>query len=125
MRLLLDAHTLLWWLEDSPILSVDAHDAIAESANSVAVSAASVWELEVKRAIGKLRAPAGLVRRIEAEDFEPLPISLNHGVAAGKLPLHHGDPFDRMLIAQAQLEGLTIVTHDPSFAPYAVSTLPA
>ena len=125
MKLLLDSHALLWWLEDSPILSAEVHEAIAESANAVAVSAASVWELEIKRATGKLRAPAQLVRRIEAEDFEPLPITLDHGVAAGKLPLHHRDPFDRILIAQAQIEGLTIVTRDPRFAPYAVATMAA
>jgi len=125
VRLLLDSHALLWWLEDSPSLAAEAHAAIAESANDVAVSAVSVWELEIKRATGKLRAPAQLVHRIEAEDFEPLPITLEHGVAAGKLPLHHRDPFDRMLIAQAQLEGLTIVTRDPRFDPYSVGTMPA
>jgi PIN domain nuclease of toxin-antitoxin system len=123
MRLLLDSHVLLWWLEESPILSADAYEAIAESANDVAVSAATVWELEIKRATGKLRAPTQLVRRVEAEEFEPLSITLEHGVNAGKLPPHHGDPFDRMLIAQAQVEGLTIVTRDPSFAPYAVATM--
>jgi len=125
MRLLLDAHTLLWWLEESPSLSAEAYEAIAEPDNDVVVSAATVWELEIKRATGKLEAPGQLVRRITAEKFEPLPITLEHGAGAGKLPLHHSDPFDRMLIAQAQIEGLTLVTRDPRFAPYAVMTLAA
>jgi PIN domain nuclease of toxin-antitoxin system len=125
MRLLLDTHTLLWWLEESPILSAEAYEAIAEPDNDVVVSAATVWELEIKRATGKLEAPGPLVRRITAEKFEPLPITLEHGASAGKLPLHHSDPFDRMLIAQAQIESLTLVTRDPRFAPYAVMTLAA
>jgi PIN domain nuclease of toxin-antitoxin system len=123
VRLLLDSHVLLWWLEDSPTLSGDAHDAIANPDNAIAVSAATVWELEIKRAKGQLRAPRDLPGRIEREGFEPLSIALRHGVAAGKLPPHHGDPFDRMLIAQSQVEDLTIVTRDPRFEPYAVSTL--
>ena len=125
MRLLLDTHTLLWWLEESPSLSAEAYEAIAEPDNDVVVSAATVWELEIKRATGKLKAPGQLVRRITAEKFKPLPITVEHGAGAGKLPLHHSDPFDRMLIAQAQIEGLTLVTRDPRFAPYAVMTLAA
>ena len=125
MRLLLDAHALLWWLEDSPTLSRDAYDAIAEPQNQVGVSAVTVWELEIKRATGKLKAPRQLLRRVAEEDFTPLAITLEHGVAAGELPPHHGDPFDRMLIAQASLEGLIVVTRDPRFADYAIKTLPA
>jgi PIN domain nuclease of toxin-antitoxin system len=125
MRLLLDSHTLLCWLEESPILSAEAYEAIAEPDNDVVVSAATVWELEIKRAIGKLEAPGQLVRQITAEEFEPLPITLEHGASAGKLPLHHSDPFDRILIAQAQVEGLTLVTRDPNFSLYAVATLAA
>ncbi len=125
MRLLLDSHVLIWWLDESPSLSSDAYEAIAEPENVVAVSAVTVWELEIKRATGKLEAPAQLIDRVEAEAFTQLGISLEHGAAAGKLPLHHRDPFDRMLIAQAQLEGLTIVTRDRRFEPYAVATMPA
>lgn len=125
MRLLLDSHALVRWLEDAPTLSEEAHDAIADPDNAIVVSAATVWEFEIKRAKGRLRAPRDLPGRIEREGFEPLPITLRHSVAAGKLPPHHGDPFDRMLIAQAQLEGLTIVTRDPRFEPYAVATVPA
>jgi PIN domain nuclease of toxin-antitoxin system len=125
VRLLLDSHALLWWLEDSPNLSRDAYDAIAEPQNQVAVSAVTVWELEIKRATGKLKAPRQLLRRVGEENFTPLAITLEHGVAAGELPPHHGDPFDRMLIAQASLENLIVVTRDPRFANYAVKTLPA
>ena len=89
------------------------------------MSAVTVWELEIKRASGKLKAPRQLLRRVEEEEFTPLAITLEHGVAAGELPSHHGDPFDRMLIAQARVERLIVVTRDPRFASYAVKTLPA
>ena len=125
MRLLLDSHTLVWWLEDAPTLAREAYDAIADPDNAIMVSAATVWELEIKRAKGKLTAPQDLAGRVEREGFDPLPIMLRHGVAAAKLPHHHGDPFDRMLIAQAQLEALTLVTRDPGFQRYAVATLAA
>lgn len=91
----------------------------------MAVSAVSAWEIEIKRATGKLDAPRDLPERLEESRFVPLPITVEHGVAAGQLALHHRDPFDRMLIAQAQLEGLTLVTRDQRFAPYAVATMPA
>jgi PIN domain nuclease of toxin-antitoxin system len=123
--LLLDSHVLLWWLAESPRLSRSAYEAIADSSNEIVVSAVTPWELEIKRAAGRLRAPEDLVAQLSAARFHALPITVEHGVAAARLPLHHGDPFDRMLIAQAQLEGLTIVTRDPRFAPYSVATMPA
>jgi PIN domain nuclease of toxin-antitoxin system len=89
------------------------------------VSAVSAWEIEIKRATGKLDAPRDLENQVSGARFIPLSITLQHGIAAGALPMHHRDPFDRMLIAQAQLEGLTIVTRDPRFAPYSVATMPA
>lgn len=122
MNLLLDTHALLWWLDDSP-LAPAARDAIADPDNLVAVSAASVWEIEIKRALGKLDAPAGIVDAVGASEFEPLPISLEHAALAGGLPAHHSDPFDRMLVAQAKLLGLTVVTRDPAFASYDVKVL--
>jgi PIN domain nuclease of toxin-antitoxin system len=91
----------------------------------VAVSAVSPWEIEIKRATGKLDAPGDLPARLRDLGFVPLAITVEHGVAAGTLPLHHRDPFDRMLIAQAQLEGLTIVTRDRRFEPYEIQTLAA
>ncbi|MGH3158596.1 MAG: type II toxin-antitoxin system VapC family toxin [Streptosporangiaceae bacterium] len=124
MRLLLDTHALLWWLADEG-LDDQAQDVIADPANLVMVSAASAWEISIKKALGKLSAPDDLSRQLEASAFTPLPISLAHGLAAGQLPRHHDDPFDRMLIAQALAEGLTIVTRDKRFADYDVATLPA
>jgi PIN domain nuclease of toxin-antitoxin system len=124
VRLLLDTHALLWWLADES-LHPGAQDAIADPANLVAVSAASAWEISIKKALGKLAAPDDLEQQVEAGGFVPLPISTAHGTAAGQLPHHHDDPFDRMLIAQAFAEGLTIVTRDKRFDDYGVAVLPA
>jgi len=88
------------------------------------VSAASAWEISIKQAMGKLAAPDDLERQVNEGRFTPLPISIAHGVAAGQLPRHHDNPFDRMLIAQAFAEGLTVITHDKRFADYDLPTLP-
>ena len=125
MRLLLDTHVLLWWLSDSRSLGKEARTAISGIGNDVLVSAATAWEISIKRAISKLDSPADLDAQLEANNFEPLPITVSHALAAGALPLHHSDPFDRMLAAQAMAEGLTVVTHDPRIAMYGVSTLAA
>jgi PIN domain nuclease of toxin-antitoxin system len=124
MRLLLDTHALLWWLADEG-LTEQARDAIADPANLVILSAASAWEISIKKALGKLSAPDDLEQQAEESGFSPLPITIAHALAAGRLPRHHDDPFDRMLIAQAFAEGLTIVTHDKRFADYNAPTLPA
>lgn len=123
MRLLLDTHVLLWWLADEG-LTDPARDAIADPENLVMVSAASAWEISVKKALGKLAAPDDLARQVGESGFTALPISLAHGIAAGELPRHHDDPFDRMLIAQALLEGLTIITRDKRFSEYTAALLP-
>jgi PIN domain nuclease of toxin-antitoxin system len=120
--LLLDTHALLWWLADEG-LTDQARDAIADPANLVTVSAASAWEISIKKALGKLSAPDDLERQVGNNGFSPLPISIAHGLGAGQLRRHHDDPFDRMLIAQAFAEGLTIVTHDKRFADYGVAML--
>ncbi len=125
LRLLLDSHALLWWLEESGELSDRAYAAIRAADNEVAVSAVTAWEIEIKRAAGKLRAPFELRERLEADGFAPLAISVDHAIAAGRLPPHHRDTFDRMLVAQAQLERLTVVTRDPVFTRYGVPVLPA
>jgi PIN domain nuclease of toxin-antitoxin system len=125
LRLLLDTHALIWVLTGERALAENAQAAIEDPEGLVAVSTVSAWEIEAKRAIGKLDAPRDLPERVAEARFVPLAITLEHAVAAGKLPLHHRDPFDRMLIAQAQLEGLTIVTRDPRFDPYAVATMAA
>jgi PIN domain nuclease of toxin-antitoxin system len=122
VRLLLDTHALLCWLADEG-LTDQARDAIADPANLVMVSAASAWEISIKKALGKLSAPDDLDRQVDESGFTPLPISIAHGIAAGKLRRHHDDPFDRMLIAQALAEGLTVVTHDKRFADYEVAML--
>lgn len=124
MRLLLDTHALLWWLADEG-LAEGARETIADPANLVAVSAASAWEISIKKALGKLSAPDDLENQIRAAGFEPLPVTIAHGTRAGALPRHHDDPFDRMIIAQAQAEGLTIVTRDKQFVSYLVALLPA
>lgn len=123
MRLLLDTHALLWWLADDPALTPQARTAVADGANLVAVSAASAWEISIKRALGKLQAPDDLEAQLEASDFVALPISVADGLAAGGLPRYHDDPFDRMLVAQAKSGGFTVVTRDSRFAPYGVDVL--
>jgi PIN domain nuclease of toxin-antitoxin system len=124
VRLLLDTHAYLWWLQDAPRLSSAAREAVAEPGSLVFVSAATVWEMAIKQALGRIDpAGADLVAEIEANDFVELPIAGRHAQAAGVLPRHHDDPFDRMLIAQARLEGLTCVTLDASFAAYDVATI--
>jgi PIN domain nuclease of toxin-antitoxin system len=122
--LLLDTHTLLWWFEEPALLSVAAQDAIGNE-SVVYVSAASIWEIETKRALGKLRVTEKLEELIEDEGFRPLPITFAHASAAPKLPRHHSDPFDRLLIAQAIHEGLKFVSRDPSVPLYGVPHLVA
>ncbi|MCU1356008.1 MAG: PilT protein domain protein [Acidimicrobiales bacterium] len=121
MSLLLDTKALIWWLEG--VLSGQAAAAINHPDEIVVVSAVSVWEVSIKTALGKLRSPGDLPLAIVEEGFEPLSISIDHAHAAGALPRHHADPFDRLLIAQAQLEGLTIVTRDRVFDAYEVDVL--
>ena len=102
-----------------------AKEGISAADSSVFVSAASAWEISIKQALGKLEAPSDLVRQIEVHRFEPLPITVSHAYAAGALPRHHDDPFDRVLVAQAVAEGLTLVTKDPRMGLYGVGTLAA
>jgi len=122
-RLLLDTHTLLWWLANDTKLGPDTKEIIADNRNIVFVSAVTGWEISIKKASGKLEVPDDLDSLIEAENFEHLPISFFHGEQAGALPTHHKDPFDRMLIAQAQAEGLVIVTNDKIIPKYGVKVL--
>ena len=125
MALLLDTHVVLWWLAENPKLSAGARQAVADPSSIVHVSAATVWELSIKAALGKLDLDgADLVEEIGENDFVELPMTARHSLAAANLPRHHDDPFDRMLIAQAQLEGLTIVTRDPAFGAYGIAIFP-
>lgn len=120
MRLLLDTHALLALLSSDYPLSSQAEEAVERADTQLLVSVVSVWEIAIKRAIGKLEAPDDLLARIEETDTEMLTITARHANATGKLPLHHGDPFDRLLIAQAKLEGCAILTRDRAFAAYGV-----
>jgi PIN domain nuclease of toxin-antitoxin system len=124
VRLLLDTCAFLWWLADDRRLGRRSRAALADPAARVFVSAATVWEIAIKSALGKLDAgSADLAGEIVANGFRELPVSACHAAAAGALPRHHEDPFDRLLIAQAAGEGLTVVTRDPAFAPYGVPVL--
>ena len=127
MRLLLDTHALLWWLAGDPSLTKAACDAIADEANAVFVSAATAWEISIKHHLGKLPGATALVADISeailSQGFAELPISVRHAQAAGALPGTHRDPFDRMLIAQTNLETMTLVSMDRIFDRYGVHRL--
>jgi PIN domain nuclease of toxin-antitoxin system len=124
MSLLLDTHILLWWLSDDRALPPLARDAIADPDAVVVVSAATAWEIAIKKSAGRLVAPDDLLSMLEDNDFDELPITASHALVAGGLPPHHADPFDRMLIAQAQTDSLTLVSVDRRFPAYGVDLLP-
>lgn len=124
-RVLLDTHAFLWWLADDPSLGSSARAVVGDGRNEIYVSAASVWEISIKQSLGKLDAPDDLEKIVEDENFIRLPISLFHAEAAGKLPRLHQDPFDRMLVAQAQAEGLILMTADEHIPKYGVRTINA
>ena len=121
MRLLLDSHVLLWLLTDS--LSRDATDALVDERNELLVSAVSIWELEVKRLKGKLTAPDDLLDRTESVGFRFVDLTPDNALDAARLPLHHRDPFDRLLVAQAQAEAATLVTRDEALTAYDVPVM--
>ena len=127
MRVLLDTHALLWWLSDDAALPRTARKIIAETKNTVLVSAASAWEIATKVRLGKLPTAANLVSdfcgQVEREGFDLLVISADHGIRGGLLPGPHKDPFDRMLIAQAQAENLPVITNERVFEDYGVRRL--
>jgi PIN domain nuclease of toxin-antitoxin system len=124
MKLLLDTHALAWWLADSPKLSQTAREHVGALSNAVFVSAASAWEIATKTRLGKWPDAAPLASMfpgvIEASGFEPLAITVSHAIHAGALKVAHADPFDRMLAAQAELEGMTLVTADAAFVQFNV-----
>jgi PIN domain nuclease of toxin-antitoxin system len=122
VTLLLDTHTLLWWLAGEP-MTEEVEDRLADPDTLAVVSAASVWEIAIKRQLGKLDFDGSIAYEADDGDFEPLSITPEHAERAGQLPDHHRDPFDRLLIAQAQVEGLTIVTRDVRFEAYDVELL--
>ena len=117
MKLLLDTHVLLWWQRDDRQLSRAARRAIA-TADIVWVSAVSGWEASIKAALGRLRLDEPFRVLLAADDFRELPFTLEHAETLRALPPHHGDPFDRALLAQARVEGATLVSRDRALAPY-------
>lgn len=123
MRLLLDTNALIWTLVRRERIPPAAMDAIEDEANEVFVSVISAWEVEIKAAKGRLGTPADLGGALEAQGFEPLAVAMRHVHSVESLPRHHRDPFDRMIIAQAQLEGMTIVTSDNEIRRYPVSVM--
>jgi len=124
MRLLLDTHALIWWLTDDPALPEAARNAIASPDNDVYVSHVSAWEIAVKRQLGKIEFPLEAFEDIlDANQFESLPIRLEHILTLGNLPMHHRDPFDRLLVAQATNGKLTLVSGDQQMNAYEVLLL--
>ena len=123
MDLLLDTHVFIWWAARDPRLSRVARDAIADGENRVVVSAVSVWEISIKRAAGKLAFQHDILDALARTGFESLDITARHADRAGSLPLHHTDPFDRLLVAQATIEGLVLVTQDRQLLLYATPVL--
>jgi PIN domain nuclease of toxin-antitoxin system len=123
MRLLLDSHALLWWMDDPSRLLPAARLAIADPRNLVFASAASVWELGLKIAKGKLRLPAGFHDLLDRNGIGALPFTAQHALASVALPPLHGDPFDRALVAQCQIESLTLATRDRQLGDYGVAIL--
>jgi PIN domain nuclease of toxin-antitoxin system len=123
MKLLLDTHAFLWWDSNDARLPAALHSAIASPQNEVFFSAASVWEIAIKRASGKLIFEGSVQKSILAHDFLPLPITVEQAELAGSLPQLHRDPFDRLLVAQAQLEGLVLVSVDEQILRYRVAHL--
>jgi PIN domain nuclease of toxin-antitoxin system len=127
VRLLLDTSVLLWWLEGRKRIRAATAELIAEPANDVFVSAVTAWEIAIKIGIGKLAAPpepaAWLPQELARNSFTPLPVSIEHALAVADLRRHHTDPFDRLLIAQAKLNQLAIVTTDEKFAAYGVDVI--
>jgi PIN domain nuclease of toxin-antitoxin system len=125
MKLLLDSHAFLWWLNDDKQLGPSARQAIENVDSLVYVSAATAWEIALKRASGKLEAPGDIREWIEQSAFSDLLVEVEHAVASGELPWHHKDPFDRLLVAQARIEDMTLVTRDDEIRRYEVSILDA
>jgi len=121
-RLLLDTHVFLWWRSEPSRLTKEAQHRIA-SAELVFVSAVSAWEAAIKIGLGRLKLPDTLEAGVVASGFEKLPVTFSHAEHVATLPPHHRDPFDRMLVAQAQVEGLTLVTHDRALEGYAIEIL--
>jgi PIN domain nuclease of toxin-antitoxin system len=120
VKLLLDTHAALWWLGDDERVGRDARRELSDTSNDVLLSAAVVWEVAIKRSLGKLRAPSGFADALRGAGATMLPVSAEHAAAVEHLPWHHRDPFDRLLVAQAEIEGASLVSRDEQLAAYGV-----
>lgn len=123
MNIILDTHIFLWWLTDNRALSTTSRKEIALVTNKIYVSSATIWEIAIKKAIGKLIAPDDLEMELAANAFLPLHITPSHAILAGSLPFNHTDPFDRMLIAQSKLENFTLLTNDKNLHAYSANIM--
>jgi PIN domain nuclease of toxin-antitoxin system len=127
MRLLLDTHVLLWWIDGDPRISKRSHALISDAENAVSVGVASVWEIAIKAGLGQLKVPPDLQgylrRQLARNEFALLPVLFEHAVGVRELPWHHRDPFDRLLIAQARAEQLSLVSRDPRMKAYEIDLL--
>ncbi|MGE0255337.1 MAG: type II toxin-antitoxin system VapC family toxin [Alphaproteobacteria bacterium] len=128
MSLLLDTHVVLWWLTDDRRLGAAARERIADPRDDIRVSAVAIWEAAIKWRIGRLDVaipPERFVEALHAQNFGELAVTFTHAAQVGRLPLYHRDPFDRLMIVQAQIEGLSLVTADAAFAAYDVPVVDA
>ena len=123
MRLLLDTHAALWWLHDDERLGEEAARQLTDDSNQKLLSAAVVWEVAIKRSLGKLKAPEGFAAAMLSGGAQAIPVTVDHAAAVERLPWHHRDPFDRVLIAQAAIEGATLVSRDQALATYGVPVI--
>jgi PIN domain nuclease of toxin-antitoxin system len=123
VRLLLDTHAALWWLRGDERFGEEAAGQLTDETNQVLLSAAVVWEVAIKRSLGRLEAPDGFAETLLGAGAQPLAVNLDHAAAVQSLPWHHRDPFDRMLIAQAALERATLVSRDDALRPYGVAVI--
>ena len=127
MNLLIDTNALIWWLDDDPRMGPQARAMLADPTNTPYVSAATAWEIAIKQGLGKLHLPPNpsswLPDRLGQDGFRPLPVTVEHALWVERLPPHHRDPFDRLLIGQAQVEDLRIITSDPLFERYEVAVI--
>jgi PIN domain nuclease of toxin-antitoxin system len=123
VKLLLDTHAALWWLADDARVGRDAERQLSDETNRVLLSAAVIWEVAIKRSLGKLQAPPDLAQTLLDAGAQPLAVTLDHAAGVEELPWHHRDPFDRLLVAQALAEGAVIVSQDVRLGQYGVSLL--
>jgi PIN domain nuclease of toxin-antitoxin system len=124
MRILLDTHIFVWWLANDSKLPKAAEPLILDSSNEIYISAASIWEIAIKAGLGQIQVdPVLVVAAIPESGFQELPVSARHAIEVKELPLHHRDPFDRMLVAQSRFEPMHLLTHDQQLAAYGDTVL--